>query len=113
MRDFLAQFLAVIPSFSNPPLFRAKRRAVPPGAATLTGACVERKGERPEMEDAHVCIDDFQAVASSSVRTAAFYAVYDGHGGARAAQHAAKRLHVLLAERLNQGRVMHATVVTV
>ena len=34
----------------------------------------------------------------------AFYAVYDGHGGARASRHAAQQLHENLAARFPKGK---------
>ena len=33
----------------------------------------------------------------------AYFAVFDGHGGAHASQHAAKRLHVYLSQKLPKG----------
>jgi protein phosphatase 1L len=50
-----------------------------------------RQGDRPTMEDAHVNEVAFQGVSGR-----AFFGVYDGHGGAKAAEIAAKKLHTYL-----------------
>mmetsp|Transcript_16606 Transcript_16606/g.26325 ORF Transcript_16606/g.26325 Transcript_16606/m.26325 type:complete len:295 (-) Transcript_16606:72-956(-) len=49
------------------------------------------QGRRQSMEDAHVCIPD-----AREYKTTAFFAVYDGHGGARASTFAAEHLHTLI-----------------
>lgn len=38
------------------------------------------------------------------VSSAAFYAVYDGHAGARAAKHCADRLHNIIARKFPKGK---------
>ncbi|XP_078490505.1 integrin-linked kinase-associated serine/threonine phosphatase 2C-like isoform X1 [Ciona intestinalis] len=76
--------------------------------ATLRGYVAERKGERDEMQDAHVvlddCTEDFQQL-TPKVSRVAYYAVFDGHGGKRASEHSARRLHVHLAHKLPKGTV--------
>lgn len=70
------------------------------------GHSAERKGERDEMQDAHVIIDDFLRCCPSSHRSVqqmAFYAVFDGHGGMRASSCAAATLHENLASKLPEG----------
>ncbi|XP_071840405.1 integrin-linked kinase-associated serine/threonine phosphatase 2C-like isoform X3 [Apostichopus japonicus] len=62
----------------------------------LKGFLAERQGEREEMQDAHVIINDLTELfinRPSFVERLAYYAVFDGHSGARAAKHAAKCLH--------------------
>lgn len=63
---------------------------------SLHAFVAERQGERDEMQDAHVIINDFTSEfpnLPSSVERLAYYAVFDGHSGARASQYAAKHLH--------------------
>jgi protein phosphatase 1L len=50
-----------------------------------------RQGDRQTMEDAHVNEVTFQGVCGR-----AFFGVYDGHSGAKAAKIAAKKLHTYL-----------------
>ncbi|XP_022090343.1 integrin-linked kinase-associated serine/threonine phosphatase 2C-like isoform X1 [Acanthaster planci] len=56
----------------------------------------ERKGEREDMQDACTLLDDCTESFStlpSTVSRIAYFAVFDGHSGARASQHAAQTLH--------------------
>lgn len=49
----------------------------------------ERKGERDEMQDAHITFDNYTDEINDldhSVHRVAVYGVYDGHGGARASR---------------------------
>lgn len=49
----------------------------------------DRKGEREEMQDAHIQIDDYTKMFTSlhpSIGRLALYGVFDGHGGARASR---------------------------
>uniref|UniRef100_A0A914X4M2 PPM-type phosphatase domain-containing protein n=1 Tax=Plectus sambesii TaxID=2011161 RepID=A0A914X4M2_9BILA len=64
-----------------------------------------RKGEREDMQDAHVLLDDFSAHVAfcSDIKRSAYYAIFDGHGGQRAAKFAAERLHTHLAEKIATG----------
>lgn len=62
-----------------------------------TGGFESVQGRRVTMEDTHVVMDDIQqelSTTSPSVPHAAFYAVYDGHGGKNAADLTAELLHV-------------------
>ncbi|VDP96098.1 unnamed protein product [Echinostoma caproni] len=72
-------------------------------------AAVGRKGERPEMQDAHTIVENlliyFRVPPSNEVQRLSFFAVFDGHGGARAAEFAAKRLHLHLVSRFPRGGV--------
>ncbi|XP_074655695.1 integrin-linked kinase-associated serine/threonine phosphatase 2C-like [Tubulanus polymorphus] len=68
--------------------------------------CASLQGERDEMQDSHVIIDDFkpQVIRSNhDVSRLSFYAVYDGHGGKRASNYAAKHLHINLTEKFPKG----------
>jgi PAS domain S-box-containing protein len=55
---------------------------------------------RPSMEDAWIMMDDFGGVDNS-----AFFGLYDGHGGAEAAEFAAAKLHLFLMKLLRDGNV--------
>lgn len=60
------------------------------------------KGRRPYMEDRHTIVSSLLPLSSTHVPLQdgvprSFAAVYDGHNGAMAAEHAAERLHHLLA----------------
>lgn len=62
----------------------------------------QAKGMRPYMEDRHTIISSFQPSTSSGHLIQdgvfrAYAAVFDGHNGASAAEHAADRLHHVLA----------------
>ncbi|KAF6777900.1 hypothetical protein AHF37_03036 [Paragonimus kellicotti] len=65
------------------------------------------KGERPEMQDAHVCINDlsayFRTPAVAEVCRLSYFAVFDGHGGSKASTFAAKRLHLNFASKFPKG----------
>lgn len=52
------------------------------------------QGWRVHMEDAHTHI-----LALPDDQSAAFFAVYDGHGGAGVAQYAGQNLHKILVKR--------------
>ncbi|KAK8758783.1 hypothetical protein V5799_003583 [Amblyomma americanum] len=72
----------------------------------LRGFVAERKGEREDMQDAHVVQDAFHADIPhlhGSICRLAYYAVFDGHNGYRASRHAAQQLHRQLATRFPKG----------
>ncbi|XP_039250387.2 integrin-linked kinase-associated serine/threonine phosphatase 2C-like isoform X1 [Styela clava] len=73
------------------------------GLSTLKGYVAERKGERADMQDAHVILDnctaDFTQFADK-IQRVAYYAVFDGHGGHRASKHCANHLHQHLMQKL-------------
>uniref|UniRef100_A0A131YI72 Integrin linked kinase associated serine/threonine phosphatase 2c n=1 Tax=Rhipicephalus appendiculatus TaxID=34631 RepID=A0A131YI72_RHIAP len=73
---------------------------------TLRGFVAERKGEREDMQDAHVIQDAYHAdipQLHGSICRLAYYAVFDGHNGSRASRHAAQQLHRQLATRFPKG----------
>lgn len=77
-----------------------------PGRGSLASCAAEAQGNRPSMEDAHVRVDSLWSLMGThgtmEYPRAAFYAVYDGHGGARAAKVAEACLHNEVAKRLFQ-----------
>jgi len=60
------------------------------------------QGWRINMEDAHVHI-----LSLAEDKSCAFFAVYDGHGGAKVAQHSSKHLHTRIANQpeFKQGNI--------
>ncbi|MBN3314655.1 ILKAP phosphatase, partial [Atractosteus spatula] len=76
------------------------------GIPRLKGYVAARKGEREEMQDAHVILPDFSSQVSSlpsQVSHLAYFAVFDGHGGSRASRYAAQNLHLNLALKFPKG----------
>nr|XP_055053522.1 integrin-linked kinase-associated serine/threonine phosphatase 2C isoform X1 [Misgurnus anguillicaudatus] len=74
----------------------------------LMGFVAARRGEREEMQDAHVMLPDMTTTVTnlpSQVSRLAYFAVFDGHGGARASQFAAENLHHTLASKFPKGDV--------
>lgn len=72
----------------------------------LRGHVSVRRGEREEMQDAHVLVPDLHGSLSSPpahVSRVAYFAVFDGHGGSRASQYAAEHLHLVLAKKFPTG----------
>jgi|SRR3989344_2757841 len=61
----------------------------------------ETIGRRAEMEDAHTTVENLGGETGRS-----FYAIYDGHGGKRAADLAAKILHNLVLRQLRDKQDM-------
>ncbi|XP_067363402.1 integrin-linked kinase-associated serine/threonine phosphatase 2C isoform X2 [Channa argus] len=58
------------------------------------------------MQDAHVLMPDLSSCLSalpSQVSRVSYFAVFDGHGGARASQFAAEHLHLNLAKKFPSG----------
>ncbi|KAK9829310.1 hypothetical protein WJX72_005079 [[Myrmecia] bisecta] len=60
------------------------------------------RGARPYMEDRHTIIPSFQPTSASGGHISdgvyrSFAGIYDGHNGAKAAEHCCARLHLLLA----------------
>ncbi|MGH0153946.1 UNVERIFIED_CONTAM: hypothetical protein FKN15_045217 [Acipenser sinensis] len=79
-----------------------------PGTPRLKGFVAARKGEREDMQDAHVLLNDFSAEVSplpARVSRLSYFAVFDGHGGARASRFAAQNLHLNLARKFPKGDV--------
>ncbi|KAJ8280573.1 hypothetical protein GJAV_G00056410 [Gymnothorax javanicus] len=78
------------------------------GLARLKGYVAARRGEREEMQDAHVLLPDLSSNLSSlppQVSRLAYFAVFDGHGGSRASRFAAEHLHHTLALKFPKGEV--------
>ncbi|XP_072546879.1 integrin-linked kinase-associated serine/threonine phosphatase 2C [Salminus brasiliensis] len=78
------------------------------GLAKLRGFVAARRGEREEMQDAHVLLPDLSTCMKTlptAVSRLAYFAVFDGHGGARASQFAAENLHHTLINRFPKGDV--------
>ncbi|XP_015217079.2 integrin-linked kinase-associated serine/threonine phosphatase 2C isoform X1 [Lepisosteus oculatus] len=76
------------------------------GIPRLKGYVAARKGEREEMQDAHVILPDFSSRVSSlpsQISHLAYFAVFDGHGGSRASRYAAQNLHLNLALKFPKG----------
>ncbi|THD18243.1 Integrin-linked kinase-associated serine/threonine phosphatase 2C [Fasciola hepatica] len=61
------------------------------------------------MQDAHTIIENlliyFRLPPSIEVKRLSYFAVFDGHGGARAAEFAAKHLHLHMVSRFPRGGV--------
>ncbi|CAG5128150.1 unnamed protein product [Candidula unifasciata] len=77
-------------------------------AYTLKGYVADRQGEREDMQDAHVIIDDFLPFVPGlheSVHRLALYAVFDGHGGSRASRFASQHLHNNLRDKFPKGNI--------
>ncbi|XP_077205361.1 integrin-linked kinase-associated serine/threonine phosphatase 2C isoform X2 [Paroedura picta] len=66
------------------------------GILGLKGYVAERKGEREEMQDAHIILNDITEECSplpAQITRVSYFAVFDGHGGVRASKYAAQNLH--------------------
>ncbi|XP_051847699.1 integrin-linked kinase-associated serine/threonine phosphatase 2C isoform X1 [Antechinus flavipes] len=75
----------------------------------LKGYVAERKGEREEMQDAHVILNDITEECkplSSLISRVSYFAVFDGHGGVRASKFAAQNLHQNLIRKFPKGEVI-------
>ncbi|XP_041663919.1 integrin-linked kinase-associated serine/threonine phosphatase 2C isoform X1 [Cheilinus undulatus] len=76
------------------------------GLPVLKGFVAARRGEREEMQDAHVLLPDMSVCLSAlpgHVSQVSYFAVFDGHGGARASRFAAENLHHNLAKKFPSG----------
>ncbi|XP_076451535.1 integrin-linked kinase-associated serine/threonine phosphatase 2C-like [Babylonia areolata] len=74
----------------------------------LSSYVADRKGEREEMQDAHLQIDDYSSMFQDlhpSIGRLALYAVFDGHGGSRASRFASQYLHKILRDKFPKGDV--------
>ncbi|XP_078003441.1 integrin-linked kinase-associated serine/threonine phosphatase 2C isoform X2 [Phascolarctos cinereus] len=75
----------------------------------LKGYVAERKGEREEMQDAHVILNDITEECkplSPLISRVSYFAVFDGHGGVRASKFAAQNLHQNLIRKFPKGEVI-------
>ncbi|XP_053166237.1 integrin-linked kinase-associated serine/threonine phosphatase 2C isoform X1 [Hemicordylus capensis] len=78
------------------------------GILDLRGYVAERKGEREEMQDAHVILNDITEECSPlppQITRVSYFAVFDGHGGLRASKYAAQNLHQNLIRKFPRGEV--------
>ncbi|KAI5625469.1 integrin-linked kinase-associated serine/threonine phosphatase 2C isoform X1 [Silurus asotus] len=78
------------------------------GLVKLKGFVAARRGEREDMQDAHVILPNLHTHAKTlpaHVSRLAYFAVFDGHGGARASQFAAEHLHHTLLSKFPKGEV--------
>ncbi|XP_046850839.1 integrin-linked kinase-associated serine/threonine phosphatase 2C-like [Xenia sp. Carnegie-2017] len=78
----------------------------------LKGFVTERMGEREDMQDAHVVLDDFTTEFKdldipSDISRLAYYAIFDGHAGAEAAKFAANNLHKNIVQKFPKGDVVN------
>ncbi|XP_063762579.1 integrin-linked kinase-associated serine/threonine phosphatase 2C isoform X2 [Eleginops maclovinus] len=72
----------------------------------LKGYVASRRGEREEMQDAHLLLPDMSSCLSAlpgHLSQVSYFAVFDGHGGARASRFAAENLHHNLAKNFPSG----------
>uniref|UniRef100_A0A8C9EPA7 Integrin-linked kinase-associated serine/threonine phosphatase 2C n=1 Tax=Pavo cristatus TaxID=9049 RepID=A0A8C9EPA7_PAVCR len=79
------------------------------GILGLKGYVAERKGEREDMQDAHVILNDITEECQplpSQVTRVSYFAVFDGHGGVRASKFAAQNLHLNLIKKFPKGEVV-------
>ncbi|XP_029963643.1 integrin-linked kinase-associated serine/threonine phosphatase 2C-like isoform X2 [Salarias fasciatus] len=68
------------------------------------GYVAARRGERDEMQDAHVLLPDLSVTSlPPHVSRVSYFAVFDGHGGSRASRFAAEHLHHVLAKKFPNG----------
>ncbi|XP_060097947.1 integrin-linked kinase-associated serine/threonine phosphatase 2C [Heteronotia binoei] len=78
------------------------------GILGLKGYVAERKGEREEMQDAHVILNDITEECSplpAQITRVSYFAVFDGHGGVRASKYAAQNLHQNLIRKFPKGEI--------
>ncbi|OXB65248.1 hypothetical protein ASZ78_001555 [Callipepla squamata] len=79
------------------------------GVFGLKGYVAERKGEREDMQDAHVILNDITEECQplpSQITRVSYFAVFDGHGGVRASKFAAQNLHLNLIKKFPKGEVV-------
>ncbi|XP_069830006.1 integrin-linked kinase-associated serine/threonine phosphatase 2C isoform X2 [Dendropsophus ebraccatus] len=72
---------------------------------SLKAHVAERRGEREELQDAHTVCDLTEECRPmlTNIYRFSYYAVFDGHGGSRAARYAAHNLHRNLVKKLPRG----------
>ncbi|XP_069578761.1 integrin-linked kinase-associated serine/threonine phosphatase 2C isoform X1 [Brachyistius frenatus] len=82
------------------------KRVSKEGHPVLRGYVAARRGEREEMQDAHLLLPDMNSCLSllpGDVSRVSYFAVFDGHGGSRASRFAADHLHQTLARKFPSG----------
>ncbi|XP_075425636.1 integrin-linked kinase-associated serine/threonine phosphatase 2C isoform X2 [Ascaphus truei] len=84
---------------------RHQEKKVCKGLVSVKAHVAERRGEREELQDAHTICDLSQECEPlpAHISRLSYFAVFDGHGGSRAARYAAHNLHRNLAKKLPQG----------
>ncbi|VDK19840.1 unnamed protein product [Anisakis simplex] len=70
------------------------------GTVSLLSVCGWRKGEREEMQDAHV-LEDHYDIITGDIKACALYGIFDGHAGKRAAQFSSQRMPTILKDKLS------------
>ncbi|KAL4221038.1 hypothetical protein ACF0H5_019300 [Mactra antiquata] len=68
----------------------------------------ERQGEREDMQDAHIIIQDFTSEIPDlhpEIYRVSLYGVFDGHGGIRASRFASQNLHKNLRDKFPKGGI--------
>lgn len=63
------------------------------------------QNQRSEMEDAHravLGVESQEEVADSPLGSLSYFAIFDGHGGVKAAEFSGERLYALLAEKRDE-----------
>ncbi|XP_064641995.1 integrin-linked kinase-associated serine/threonine phosphatase 2C-like [Lineus longissimus] len=76
------------------------------GCYKLCGYFACRKGERDEMQDTHVIIDDlmkYAKISAAELYRLAYYAVFDGHSGSRASKFCEKNMHKYIVDQIQKG----------
>ncbi|XP_065891028.1 integrin-linked kinase-associated serine/threonine phosphatase 2C-like isoform X2 [Dysidea avara] len=87
-----------------------KRPKVSTVRYSLRGFIGERRGERVDMQDAHVILDNLLPLFSTQPKKysrMAYYGVFDGHAGPRASQFAADHLHKNIVSRFPKGTIQN------
>ncbi|KJH51906.1 hypothetical protein DICVIV_01887 [Dictyocaulus viviparus] len=59
-----------------------------------------RRGEREDMQDAHLLLEHFEC-GLAFVKRCALYAIFDGHAGSRAARYCEKHIPTVLSRKLS------------
>jgi protein phosphatase 2C family protein 2/3 len=72
--------------------------------------CDFAQGRRDTMEDTHILLDDVSKVVPDFTERAAFYGVFDGHGGVDAANMVQQHLHeqILKSDHFKKGDITKA-----
>ncbi|XP_038075854.1 integrin-linked kinase-associated serine/threonine phosphatase 2C-like [Patiria miniata] len=88
-----------------------RRVSLDSGFYRLQSFSAERKGEREDMQDACTLLDDCTDSITTlppTVSRIAYFAVFDGHSGARASRHAAQALHGNLFSKFPKTETGHS-----
>ncbi|CAD6197539.1 unnamed protein product [Caenorhabditis auriculariae] len=71
------------------------------GLADVLHAYGARRGEREDMQDAHLALSRFELANLTSLKRSSLFAIFDGHAGARAAEFCEKRVAATLRQKLS------------